>query len=140
MQRSEGRILTTHTGSLPRPDRLRELMLARHQGTAVDSGQLDGAIRDAVFEVVAKQVECGIDAVSDGEQSRVAFNAYAKDRLTGFGKMGPRGASATGDHVGLHGGNLDRRNHPDYGTPSGSMQLFAHYQLATDPSPTPVRS
>ncbi|MBV8084481.1 MAG: cobalamin-independent methionine synthase II family protein [Chloroflexi bacterium] len=133
MQRSTSRILTTHTGSLPRPGGLRDLILAQHQGHTVDAAELDRSIHDAVFQVVAKQVECGVDVPSDGEQSRVAFNAYAKDRLSGFGKMGPRGASPAGDHVGLHGGNLDRRNHPDYGTPSGSMQLFAQYPACDGP-------
>jgi 5-methyltetrahydropteroyltriglutamate--homocysteine methyltransferase len=133
MKRSEGRILTTHTGSLPRPERLRNLVLQRHEGRAVDTAQFEAAVRDAVFEVVGKQVECGIDAVSDGEQSRIAFNAYAKDRLSGFGRSGPRGAFASGDHVGLHGGNLDRRHHPDFGIPSGAMQLFPVFPACDGP-------
>ncbi|HLQ33105.1 MAG TPA: cobalamin-independent methionine synthase II family protein [Chloroflexota bacterium] len=112
---------------------MRTLMLDRHQGKTVAQGELDAAVREAVFEVVAKQVDCGVDAVSDGEHSRIAFNVYAKDRLSGFGRMGPRGASPTGDHVGRHGGNLDRRHHPDFGTPSGAMQLFAEYPACDGP-------
>jgi 5-methyltetrahydropteroyltriglutamate--homocysteine methyltransferase len=133
VKRSDGRILTTHTGSLPRPERLRGLVVDRHQGKAVDQAEIDAAIRDSVLDVVAKQVECGVDTNSDGEQSRIAFNAYAKDRLGGFGRNGPRGASPTGDHVGLHGGNLDRRNRPDFAAPSGAMQLFAEYPACDGP-------
>jgi 5-methyltetrahydropteroyltriglutamate--homocysteine methyltransferase len=133
MQRSQGRILTTHTGSLPRPERLRTLMVAQHRGERVNATELEAVVREAVLETVARQVACGVDVVSDGEQSRIAFNAYAKDRLSGFGRMGPRGAAASGDHVGLHGGNLDRRHRADFGTPSGSMQLFDQFPACDGP-------
>lgn len=84
MQRSTERILTTHTGSLPRPDGLMQMMLAREQGQSVDAGELANIIRHAVADVVKQQVAVGIDIVSDGEMSKIGFANYVKDRLTGF--------------------------------------------------------
>jgi 5-methyltetrahydropteroyltriglutamate--homocysteine methyltransferase len=84
MQRSQERILTTHTGSLPRPQHLIDLVYANEAGQA-DQAELDALIAESVAAAVAKQAEVGIDVVSDGEMSKIAFNAYAKNRLTGFG-------------------------------------------------------
>jgi 5-methyltetrahydropteroyltriglutamate--homocysteine methyltransferase len=84
MKRSQERILTTHTGSLPRPEHLIDLVYASEAGQA-DQAELDALIAESVAVAVAKQVEVGIDVVSDGEMSKIAFNAYAKNRLTGFG-------------------------------------------------------
>ena len=84
MQRSTERILTTHTGSLPRPDGLMQMMLAREQGQPVDAGELADTVRHAVANVVKQQVAVGIDIVSDGEMSKIGFANYVKDRLTGF--------------------------------------------------------
>jgi 5-methyltetrahydropteroyltriglutamate--homocysteine methyltransferase len=84
MKRSESRILTTHTGSLPRPEHLIDLVYASEAGDA-DRTELDALVAESVGAAVAKQVEVGIDVVNDGEMSKIAFNAYAKDRLTGFG-------------------------------------------------------
>jgi 5-methyltetrahydropteroyltriglutamate--homocysteine methyltransferase len=85
MQRSTDRILTTHTGSLPRPQSLVQLMFARESGQPVDSGKLEAEIRSAVNGVVAKQAEVGVDVVNDGEMSKIGYSTYVKDRLTGFG-------------------------------------------------------
>ena len=85
MQRSTERILTTHTGSLPRPDNLVQLMIAREQGKSVDATELADSVRNAVAEVVKHQVDVGIDIISDGEMSKIGFANYVKDRLTGFG-------------------------------------------------------
>ncbi|MGH2364357.1 MAG: cobalamin-independent methionine synthase II family protein [Chloroflexota bacterium] len=124
MKRSQQRFLTTHTGSLPRPPELLELIYAREQGQPVDAAALEQQLDKAVADVVARQMEAGIDVVDDGELSKIGFNAYAKDRLSGLGRSGPRGASPSGDHVGLHGGPLDRREHPDYVTvASGGARL-----------------
>jgi 5-methyltetrahydropteroyltriglutamate--homocysteine methyltransferase len=84
MRRSRERILTTHTGSLPRPPDLVELMVAREQGLAVDDAVLDGRVAEAVREVVALQVDAGVDVVNDGEVSKPSYSTYVKDRLTGF--------------------------------------------------------
>src|SRR5258706_309476 len=85
MKRSTERILTTHTGSLPRPDDLIRTMFAREEGVPVDPSALAARIRSAVADVVGKQVQAGIDVVSDGELSKPSYATYVKDRLTGFG-------------------------------------------------------
>ncbi len=85
MKRSTERILTTHTGSLPRPDDLTRTMFAKEEGVPVDSGALAARIRSAVAAVVRKQVEVGVDVVNDGEYSKPSYATYVKDRLRGFG-------------------------------------------------------
>jgi 5-methyltetrahydropteroyltriglutamate--homocysteine methyltransferase len=85
MRRSTERFLTTHTGSLPRPDDLIRAMFAREEGVPVDRAALAARIRSAVAEVVARQVEVGLDVVSDGELSKPSYATYVKDRLHGFG-------------------------------------------------------
>jgi 5-methyltetrahydropteroyltriglutamate--homocysteine methyltransferase len=79
------RFLTTHTGSLPRPDDLIRAMFAKEEGVPVDRAALAGRIGEAVAEVVRKQVEAGVDLVNDGEMSKPSYATYVKDRLTGFG-------------------------------------------------------
>jgi len=88
MQRSSDRFLTTHTGSLPRPDDLVQMMFAKEEGLPVDGKALAGRIRDAVAEVVEKQIACGVDVVNDGELSKPSYATYIKDRLSGFGGTG----------------------------------------------------
>lgn len=85
MIRSTDRFLTTHTGSLPRPDELIRMMFAKEEGVPVDRDALAARIRGAVNEVVAKQVEAGVDLVNDGELSKPSYATYVKDRLAGFG-------------------------------------------------------
>ena len=90
MQRSTDRILTTHTGSLPRPEDLTKSMFAKEEGVPVDGAALAARIEAAVAEVVGKQVEAGIDVVDDGEFSKPSYATYVKDRLNGFkGKSEP---------------------------------------------------
>lgn len=79
------RILTTHTGSLPRPPGLVELMFAKEEGREVDPDALARRVRRAVGDVVRRQREMGIDLVSDGEMSKPSYATYVVDRLTGFG-------------------------------------------------------
>ncbi len=88
MQRSTDRFLTTHTGSLPRPDDLIRMMYAKEEGVPVDAGALAARIREAVAEVVQKQAAAGIDLVNDGEMSKPSYATYIKDRLNGFGGTG----------------------------------------------------
>jgi 5-methyltetrahydropteroyltriglutamate--homocysteine methyltransferase len=83
MKRSTDRILTTHTGSLPRPKDLAGMLFAGAQ-TSPDQGAFAMRAARAVHEAVAKQVLAGVDVVSDGEQSKIGFVNYVKDRLTGF--------------------------------------------------------
>lgn len=86
MELSTDRILTTHVGSLPRPDGLADLIRAREQHTldAADVEALPARIRDAVADVVAKQAHARIDVVCDGEMSKIGYATYAKERLSGF--------------------------------------------------------
>src|SRR5215469_14660998 len=88
MQRSTERFLTTHTGSLPRPESLIRTMYAKEEGVPVDRIGLAAEIRAAVRDVVAKQRRAGIDLVNDGEMSKPSYATYIKDRLAGFGGTG----------------------------------------------------
>jgi 5-methyltetrahydropteroyltriglutamate--homocysteine methyltransferase len=85
MKRSTERFLTTHTGSLPRPEDLVRAMFAKEEGVPVDAAALKARIRSAVAAIVEKQVEAGIDIVNDGEMSKPSYATYIKDRLHGFG-------------------------------------------------------
>jgi 5-methyltetrahydropteroyltriglutamate--homocysteine methyltransferase len=83
------RIRTTHVGSLPRPAQLRELLLQRDRGDAVDETAFQALVQDAVRDVVARQVAVGLDIVSDGEMSKIAYSLYPKERLNGFHGTAP---------------------------------------------------
>jgi 5-methyltetrahydropteroyltriglutamate--homocysteine methyltransferase len=85
MRRSTERILTTHTGSLPRPDELTRAMFAKEEGVPVDSAALAVRIKAAVADVVGRQVAAGLDVIDDGEYSKPSYATYVKDRLSGFG-------------------------------------------------------
>src|SRR6266550_100836 len=78
------RFLTTHTGSLPRPDDLIRAMFAKEEGVPVERAALAAQIGEAVAAVVKKQAESGVDLVNDGEMSKPSYATYVKDRLTGF--------------------------------------------------------
>jgi 5-methyltetrahydropteroyltriglutamate--homocysteine methyltransferase len=97
MQRSSDRILTTHTGSLPRPRELTRLYSLRSRGEAVDGAEIDRAGREAVRGVVAKQREAGIDVGNNGEQQRDSFFLYLKARLSGLGGSWERPSRADVD-------------------------------------------
>ena len=88
MQRSTERFLTTHTGSLPRPDDLIRIMYAKEEGVPVEPAALALQIKAAVAEVVKKQAASGVDLVNDGEMSKPSYATYIKDRLNGFGGTG----------------------------------------------------
>jgi 5-methyltetrahydropteroyltriglutamate--homocysteine methyltransferase len=88
MQRSKDRFLTTHTGSLPRPDDLIRIMYAKEEGVPVDPKSLADHIKSAAAEIVKKQAEAGIDLINDGEMSKPSYATYIKDRLDGFGGTG----------------------------------------------------
>ena len=78
------RILTTHTGSLPRTPKVVELLLAEDRDPGARSAELRQAVREAVEHVVAKQVECGLDIINDGEQGRTDYTVHVMQRLTGY--------------------------------------------------------
>jgi 5-methyltetrahydropteroyltriglutamate--homocysteine methyltransferase len=107
MKRSSDRILTTHAGSLARPRDLLDMMDARLKGEPYDEATYSVRVRSAVAECVRKQVDTGIDIVTDGEQSKVSFASYVAERLHGFNR------------------ELRSRRPPRLDTPEG--QLFPEY-------------
>ena len=88
MQRSRDRFLTTHAGSLPRPDDLVRMMYAKEEGVPVDPVALGARVRAAIAEVVKRQADAGVDLINDGEISKPSYATYIKDRLEGFGGTG----------------------------------------------------
>lgn len=82
---SPDRFLTTHVGSLPRPEALLDLVFAREGGEAVSEADFDAAVEQATAYVIQRQIEAGIDIVNDGEQSKPSYATYIKHRLSGFG-------------------------------------------------------
>src|SRR5277367_3842494 len=84
MKRSTDRILTTHTGSLPRSAKVVELLLAEQNNPGARKAELNAAVREAIAHVVQKQIEYGIDIINDGEQGRTDYTVHVLDRLTGF--------------------------------------------------------
>ncbi len=97
MQRSTDRILTTHTGSLPRPADLAELLMAVGEGEVVDDAMLRERVAAATTEIVRRQVALGIDVVSDGEMSKLDYVGYVRDRLTGFADAAEAAPFSFGD-------------------------------------------
>ncbi len=88
MRRSTDRILTTHTGSLPRPADLDELIADRETGKDVDATAFDSRVTGAVADIVASQLAAGVSVISDGEMGKSGYSTYVKDRLNGFGGTG----------------------------------------------------
>ena len=85
MQTSIERILTTHTGSLPRPAELDALLFEREEGGAVDPTVLSRRVAAASADIVATQLDAGLDVINDGELGKIGYSTYVKERLTGFG-------------------------------------------------------
>jgi 5-methyltetrahydropteroyltriglutamate--homocysteine methyltransferase len=85
MQTSEQRILTTHTGSLPRPAELTALYVRRANGEVIDAAELAASVQSALRRIVPKQIAAGIDIGNDGEQQREAFFLHVRHRMSGFG-------------------------------------------------------
>ena len=102
MKTSQDRILTTHVGSLPRPPELKELLVRKDQNQAYDTAALDRLTRQAVFDIVKRQAQTGIDIVNDGEMSKPGYSTYVADRLSGFGGHEPAKP------------RLDTRDHPNF--------------------------
>jgi len=86
MQLSTDNILCTHVGSLPRPQSVVDLLLQKERGEAVDPAEFARTMHREVERIVRRQVELGIDVVSDGETSKIGYATYIKDRLSGFGE------------------------------------------------------
>jgi 5-methyltetrahydropteroyltriglutamate--homocysteine methyltransferase len=123
MRRSASHILTTHTGSLPRPADLAELMLARDEGQLPASAALAERIDAAVREVVQRQVSTGLDVVNDGEMSKPSYSTYVKDRLSGFDGDGRRPA----------GGTTEAADFPGYVRAVEPSQARLRYPSCTGP-------
>src|SRR6478735_358495 len=97
MRRSTERILTTHAGSLPRPEHLTSLFVRRSRGESVGADEIAAAGRDALRAIVPKQAEAGVDVGNNGEQQRDSFFLYLKERLTGLGGTWQRPSRADVD-------------------------------------------
>lgn len=103
MRRSTEEILTTHTGSLPRPPELVEALRARDRGQAAPAGDLNQQVREAVADIVKRQARAGVSVVNDGEAGKIGYSTYVKERLEGFGGEG-----------GMAGLPKDLSDFPDY--------------------------
>jgi 5-methyltetrahydropteroyltriglutamate--homocysteine methyltransferase len=88
LKTSQDRILTTHVGSLPRSQAVVDMLQRRENEVAADPAAFDAVMRAAVADTVKRQVDLGIDAVSDGETSKISYSTYVRDRLTGFSNEG----------------------------------------------------
>jgi 5-methyltetrahydropteroyltriglutamate--homocysteine methyltransferase len=105
------RILTTHAGSLPRPDDLGQMVVARAAGQPYDAGALARRLREAVADVVRRQVACGLDSVNDGELSKTNFTNYVRERLSG---LAPEPSTRDRDWTPLSIAARDRNDVPEY--------------------------
>ena len=109
MRTSTDRILTTHVGSMPRPESIRALLRARLAGQPIDEAELGTRVSAAVAEVVRRQAEVGLDVISDGEMSKTSFLAYTDERLTGFVPATGTDPSAARTGTGLWARRVDSR-------------------------------
>lgn len=127
MQRSTERILTTHTGSLPRPESLLPLIFARERGEEHDPSERGSATRRAVHDIVRKQLDAGIDVVNDGEQGKSSYATYVQNRLEGF----------DGDPV--TPAPITDPDFPDYFAKTASLRPGATNPLLRRPCNGPIR-
>ncbi|HWP29531.1 MAG TPA: cobalamin-independent methionine synthase II family protein [Chloroflexota bacterium] len=125
MKRSSSRILTTHAGSLPRPDDLRELLAAKGSQQPYDEAALAQRLQTAVADVVRQQHACGIDIVNDGELSKPNFSSYAQERLSGF-EVRQWGPGEGPPPVSISG--RDRREFPEYFATRGGRAVLGTAQ------------
>ena len=110
MKRSTDRVLTTHVGSLARPDELVPILKAKDRAQPYDRDAYARLVREAVAESVRKQTEAGVDVVTDGEQGKASFFGYIVERFTGFErKSAPRGQDGN-----VRAQSRDYRAFPDY--------------------------
>ena len=116
MKTSTDRILTTHTGSLPRPKPLVDLVLAREEGRTVDDKAFEAETSRAVEDVVARQIAAGIDVVSDGEMSKPSYTTYIRHRVAG---IAPDPRAAERGHDIMIG--RDMLEHPDFAQTRGNF-------------------
>jgi len=110
MKRSTDRILTTHVGSLARPDDLAAILRAKDRGQPYDSAAYTRLVKDAVADVVRRQTEAGVDVVTDGEQGKASFFGYIVERFDGF----TRKPAPTGQEGNPRGGSREYQAFPEY--------------------------
>ena len=110
MKRSTERILTTHVGSLSRPDALVPILMAKDRGQPYDRDAYARLVREAVGEVVRRQSETGVDVITDGEQGKASFFGYIVERFTGF----ERQAAPPGHEGSTRAGSREYLDFPDY--------------------------
>jgi len=110
MKRSTDRILTTHVGSLARPDDLAAILRAKDRGQSYDSAAYTRLVKDAVADVVRRQAEAGVDVVTDGEQGKASFFGYIVERFDGF----TRKPAPTGQEGNPRGGSREYQAFPEY--------------------------
>src|SRR5579872_11770 len=110
MQRSRDLILTTHTGSLPRPPGLTKLYARRSRGEPVDSAEIEKAGHAALQAIVPKQIEAGIDIGNNGEQQREGFFLHVRHRMTGFGESWKRWPRADVENYPVFKRSLEQQN------------------------------
>jgi 5-methyltetrahydropteroyltriglutamate--homocysteine methyltransferase len=127
MRLSTDRILTTHVGSMPRPQALVDVLLKKDHGESYDQAVYDKTIKDAVAAVVKRQVEAGVDVPSDGEASKVSYSTYMMDRLTGFGGDNKRKVA------------LDLAPYPEFREKMGRMTGSQEFRRASCIGPIAVK-
>lgn len=149
MKNSSSRILTTHTGSLPRPADLVALLNERELGQPYDAAAFDSRVKRAIAEAVSQQIETGIDVVDDGEHGKINWMAYARARLSGLEEIDspPRFRGPTRDSLGFPGAYEDmkvmlshrsgsqvpkRTVRPKAQVCSGRIKYVGERELATD--------
>ena len=123
MKRSHEKILTTHTGSLPRSTQLQDLLKSQLQPTEHDQDNFENTVAAEVYEIVNRQVTTGIDIINDGEQGRVQYVSYVKDRLTGF----------EGEHVVRNSPRLDDLDFPEFFSQRGTSSTSIPMPACTSP-------
>ncbi len=123
MKLSTDRILTTHVGSLPRPDALFDTMLDRMDGKPVDEKAYAAQVRKAVADTVKQQVDAGLDVISDGEMGKPSFITYAAQRLDGLEKREGNRPSPFSD-------TRETRDFPDYYQSAVAEQVSARRRRA----------
>ena len=121
MKRSTSAILTSHTGSLPRPAELLQLLKDREEGRPVDPRAFEDAVRRSVAQTVQRQAQVGVTVLNDGEMGKISYSTYVKDRLSGFG--GEEIARPT---------SLEARDFPEY---AGTRRLIRTLRRPTCDGP-----
>ena len=129
MRLSQDRILSSHVGSLPRPQDLLDMLEAKETGEDIDDAAVSARIRKAIDDAVAAQVAAGVDIVNDGENSKTSYTLYVRDRLNGVGTKPPeKDLPKTAQH-------RDLMDHPGMVERTARINQGMSCLLYTSPSP-----